>query len=159
MATVNSNQMAKLLAVPVQHVSSDEHGRVRRAFFAFEPTVITGATDTINLCVLPPGARVMNGKLFWEAGTATSTIVIGIAGATSKYSGSTVLLTSASIQPTVAGASGGYDLCGVGSGGTIAAPVVGQVLTGPVTIIGTMATAGAAANKRICGWIDYLGVE
>jgi hypothetical protein len=163
MATVNSNQMAKLLATPVQHINSDEHGRVRRAFFAFEPTVITGATDTVNLCKLPPGARVMSGKLFWEAGTATCQFAVGIAGSTGKYSAVPALLTAAPIiQVNTGGATGGcggFDLCGAGTGGTIAAPVVGEVQASSITIIGTVSVAGAAANKRICGWMDYLGME
>lgn len=159
MAIVDSGQMAKLNAVPVQHIRSDEHGRVRRVWFAFEPTIITGATDTINLCRLPPGARFMSGKLYWEASTATAEIAIGIAGSTAKYSGIPILLTSKAIQPTVAGVAGGFDLCGTASGGTIAAPVVGESLSGPTTVIGTMSVAGAAANKRITGYLDYLGNE
>jgi hypothetical protein len=164
MATFNSTQMAKLNSTPVQHVRSDEHGRVRRAFFAWEDATLTPvAGDTINLCKLPPGARVMNGKLFWETNTATATLAIGIAGSTGKYSAVPALLTAAPvIQVSTGGATGGcggFDLCGAGTGGTNAAPVVGEVLSGPVTVIGTTAVATLAANKRICGWIDYLGVE
>jgi hypothetical protein len=151
--------MAKLNSVPVQHVRSDEHGRVRRAFFAFEPTVVTGATDTINLCKLPPGARYMGGKLYWEASTATAQISIGVAGAVTKYSAS-IVITNPSVVSTIAGAQSGIDLGGGATGGgTIAAPVIGEVQSGPVTIIGTMSVAGAAANKRIAGYVDYLGVE
>src|SRR5581483_3171966 len=97
MATFNSTQMAKLNAVPVQHVRSDEHGRVRRVFFAWEDATATpAAADVINLCKLPPGARVMGGKMFWEANTATATFDIGIAGTTTKYSGAnSPLLTAA----------------------------------------------------------------
>lgn len=159
MATFNSTQMAKLAAVPVQHIRSDEHGRVRRAFFAWEDATSTpAAADIINLCKLPPGARVMGGMLFWEANTATATLAVGISGSTSKYTPTnTPLLTAANTQPTAAGVPGGYSL-GAGSG-TNAAPLVGEVQTSAVTIIGTVGVATLTANKRICGWIDYLGVE
>lgn len=164
--TVNSVQMAKLLAVPVQHLRSDEHGRVRRAFFAFEPSDATGftSTDTVRLCVLPPGARVLGGKLFWEANTATAQFAVGIAGSTSKYLAVPALLTSVPVvQVNTGGATGGYggglDLVGAASGGTIAAPVIGEVLTGAVTVIGTVSVAALTVSKRICGWMDYLGVE
>jgi hypothetical protein len=161
MAVFNSTQMAKLNATPVQHVRSDEHGRVRRAFFAWEDASATpAAADTINLCKLPPGARVMGGKLFWEANTATATFAVGISGSTSKYvSANTPLLTAAPTATPAAGGAGGYDLVGVGTGGTNAAPVIGEVLASAVTIIGTVAVATLTANKRICGYIDYLGVE
>lgn len=159
MATVNSNQMAKLLATPVQHINSDEHGRLRVAFFAFEPTVITGTTDTINLCKLPPGARVLGGRMWWEASTATAQISVGIAGAVTKYLPS-IVITGASAVSTIAGVQSGVDLGGgAPGGGTIAAPVMGEVQAGPVTIIGTMSVAGAAANKRIAGYVAYLGAE
>jgi len=158
--TVNSVQMAKLLANPIQHIKSDEHGRVRRAIFAFEPSDATGftATDTLRLCKLPPGARYLGGKMFWEANTATATLSVGVAGATTKYA-SAVLLTAASIVPTVAGAAGGFDLVGAAGGGSIASPVVGEVLSGATTIIGTVGTAALTVSKRIFGWVDYLGVE
>lgn len=161
MAVFNSTQMAKLLATPVQHIRSDEHGRVRRAYFAWEDATLTpAAADTINLCRLPPGARVLGGKMFWEANTATATLVVGIAGATTKYSGTNApLLTAASPGPAAAGGSAGFELAGVGNGGTNAAPVVGEVQSGPITVIGTVGVATLTANKRIVGYIDYLGVE
>ena len=161
MATFNSTQMAKLNATPVQHIRSDEHGRVRRAFFAWEDATLTpAAADIINLCKLPPGARVMGGKMFWEANTATATFDIGIAGTTTKYSGAnSPLLTSAPTATPAAGGAGGRDLVGVGTGGTNAAPVIGEVLAAATTVIGTVGVATLTANKRICGYLDYLGVE
>ncbi len=161
MASFNSTQMAKLAATPVQHIRSDEHGRVRRAFFAWEDATATpAANDTINLCKLPPGARVLGGMLFWEANTATATLSIGVAGNASKYnSANTPLLTAAPTATPAAGGAGGCALVGVGTGGTNAAPVIGEVLSGPTTIIATVGVATLTANKRFCGWIDYLGVE
>jgi len=159
MSTFNSTQMAKLLATPVQHVRSDEHGRVRRAYFAWEDATLTpAAADTINLCKLPPGARVLGGMMFWEANTATATLDVGIAGATTKYTPTNApLLTAANTKSTAAGVPGGY-LLGSASG-TNAAPVMGEVQSSAITIIGTVGVATLTANKRICGWIDYLGAE
>lgn len=159
MASFDSVQMAKLNATPVQHVRSDEHGRVRRATFAWESTATPAAADTLNLCKLPPGARVMGGWMFWEANTATATLDVGIAGTAAKYTGTPSLLTSAPTQAPAAGGAGGRSLYGTGTGGTIAAPVIGEVQTSAITVIGTVAVAALAASKRIYGWIDYLGVE
>lgn len=161
MPTFNSTQMAKLNATPVQHIRSDEHGRVRRAYFAWEDATLTpAAADTINLCKLPPGARVLGGQMFWEANTATATLAVGIAGSTSKYvSANTPLLTAAPTATPAAGGAGGCALVGVGTGGTNAAPVIGEVQTSAITVIGTVGVATLTANKRIVGWIDYLGVE
>lgn len=169
MAVFNSDQMKKLAAVPVQHVPSSEHGRVRRQTFAYPsletvvypPNTVLGsaetplAGDTINLCKLPPGANVVGGKLFWEANTATATLAIGIGGSTSKYSPTnTPLLTAASALPAAAGGAAGYELGG--SGGTVAAPILGEKQTGVTTIIGTVGVATLTANKRIWGYVDYL---
>lgn len=159
MASFDSIQMAKLNANPVQHIKSDEHGRVRRAYFAWESTATPAAADTINLCKLPVGARVLGGQMFWEANTATATLGVGIAGSADKYTGAAALLTAASIVSPAAGGAGGKDLVGAAGGGTIAAPVMGEVLTGPVTVIGTVAVATLAASKRIAGYLDYLGAE
>ncbi len=173
MATWNSDQMKKLVNVPVIHVPSNEHGRVRRQVFAYpslETTVIPGypavlgsaetpaSGDTIQLCKLPPNASVVGGKLFWEANTATATLNIGIAGNTSKYSPTNApLLTAASALPAATGGAAGYELGGFG--GTVAAPILGDKPTTVVTIIGTVGVATLTANKRIWGYIDYLGVE
>jgi hypothetical protein len=165
MATGNSIQMAKLLATPVQHVRSDEHGRVRRAWFEYPNDAAEAlvAGSTINLCRLPPGARVMGGKMSWEANTGAATLAVGVVGSTSKYSAVPALLTAAPIiQVNTGGATGGcwgFDLMGVNTGGTMAAPVFGEVQTSPITIIGTTAGATLTANKRIAGYIDYLGNE
>jgi hypothetical protein len=164
MTVFNSTQMAKLVAVPVQHIRSDEHGRVRRAYFAWEDATLTPlAADTINLCKLPPGARVMGGQLYWEANAAGATLNIGIAGSAGKYSAVPALLTNVPvIQVNTGGATGGkggFDLVGAGTGGTNAAPVIGEVQASAVTIVATTAVATLTANKRFCGYMDYLGVE
>jgi hypothetical protein len=159
MASFDSVQMAKLNATPVQHVRSDEHGRVRRATFAWESTSTPAAADTINLCKLPPGARVMGGWMFWEANTATATLGVGTASTANLYTGTATLLTNVPTQAPAAGGAGGRSLFGDGTGGTIAAPVIGEVIASARTVIGTVAVATLAASKRIYGYIDYLGVE
>jgi hypothetical protein len=99
----------------------------------------------------------------WEANTATATLAVGVAGATSKYSAVAALLTAAPvIQVNTGGATGGkwgFDLMGVNTGGTIAAPVFGEVQASAITVIGTVGVATLAASKRIVGYIDYLGAE
>jgi hypothetical protein len=160
MATFDSIQMAKLNAVPVQHVRSDEHGRIRAAIFEWESAATPAAADTINLCKLPPGARVLGGEMWWEINTATATFVVGIAGATTKYSGTNApLLTATPVTTPAVGGYCGYKLAGTGSGGTIAARVLGEVQASSITVIGTVGVATLAASKRIFGIIYYLGVE
>jgi hypothetical protein len=161
-ATYNSVQMAKLLATPVQHIRSDEHGRVRCAIFEWAPGAVDpgyAAGDTLNLCKLPPGARVLGGRMWWEANTATAALSVGIAGAVTKYSAA-IVITNASVVSTIAGVQSGLDLGGgaVG-GGTIAAPVMGEVQASAVTIIGTNSVAALAVSKRVFGYVLYLGVE
>ncbi len=158
MASFDSTQIAKLNAVPVQHIRSDEHGRVRRAYFAWENATATpAAADTINLCKLPPGARVMGGEMYWEANTAAATFNVGIAGSASKYTPTNAPLLTAATVGAAAGGGGPYMFGG--SGGTNAAPLVGEVQASPITLIGTVGVATLTANKRIVGYIDYLGVE
>lgn len=161
MAVFNSTQMAKLNAVPVQHIRSDEHGRVRRAYFAWEDATLTpAAADVINLCKLPPGARVMGGVLYWEANTGTATFQVGVAGTANKYSGANnPLLTAASPDAANTGGFNGKSLAGAAGGGTNAAPIIGEVQASAITIIGTVGVATLTANKRICGYMDYLGAE
>ena len=159
MATGNSIQMAKLLATPVQHIRSDEHGRVRRAWFEYpnDSAEALASGSTINLCRLPPGARVLTGKLYYEANAGSSTLAVGIAGATTKYI--TAIAISAASQVASITVASGVELAGAAGGGTLAAPIVGEVQASAVTIIGTTGGATLTAAKRICGWMDYLGVE
>lgn len=86
MANTNSVGIAKLVSNPIEHVKPNEMGgRVRRAYFQVD-VVPVGAGDTMTLCRIPKGARVMGGSLAFSAAQgATATTAIGIAGATGKY--------------------------------------------------------------------------
>jgi hypothetical protein len=152
MATFNSNQLDRLLSTPVVHIRSDEHGRVRAAYWEF-PKNTTDApltTDSLQFVRLPPGARIIGGQFFNEVITAAATLSIGIAGATTKY------VTTQAIS--AASAAGGVPLIPAG-GGTFAAPIAGEVQAAAVTLIGTLAGANWTANKRSAGYVLYLGVE
>lgn len=56
-------------------------GRVRIARFTFTPTVAVAATAVIACCLLPAGARIIQGKLTSNAFVATSTMDIGLVAA------------------------------------------------------------------------------
>lgn len=86
MANTNSDQIANAVAVPVVHNKVNEWGgRIRVAFFSVA-AVPTGAGDTMTLCRIPKGARVIGGEFcFGAAQGATATTAIGIAGSTGKY--------------------------------------------------------------------------
>jgi hypothetical protein len=86
MANVNSDQIGKILSNPVQHVKPNEWGgRLRVAYFSV-PAVPTGLGDTMTLCKLPKGARVLGGKFaFSVAQGTTATTAIGTASNSGKY--------------------------------------------------------------------------
>lgn len=77
-------------------IPREKHGRERVAYFEF----LTGAADantttaavgpiniadTLNLCTVPPGARILGLSLIVEALGTSATASIGIAGSASKY--------------------------------------------------------------------------
>ncbi len=90
MANTNSDQINALLANE-KIGSNTSHGRQRTAYFQVPVLPTSGAGDTVTLCKIPKGARVMYGvHVFSAAQGASATVAIGIAGNTNKYRSGTV---------------------------------------------------------------------
>ncbi|MDZ4737688.1 MAG: hypothetical protein SGJ07_15200 [Rhodospirillaceae bacterium] len=111
MAVLYGTQMAKLHnSTPVQLPAvSDVHGRVR--VFNETVTLATQTTsDTIEIARLPKGARVLYGVLNTDTSLGSSTVAIGITGATGKYRAAAAF--TATNTPTLFGVNAGV---GVGT--------------------------------------------
>jgi hypothetical protein len=138
-ANVNSDQYAKWVSVPVQHVKPNEWGgRVRSMFFNVA-AVPTGAGDTMTLGVLPKGARVVGGYAIFSA-AQTGTTAIGIAGTTGKYHAATVISNVVALTCFIAALTA--DNLGAE---TTAAEVIQALNAGAVWVAGSFA-----------GRIDYI---
>jgi hypothetical protein len=94
MANNNSVQIAAIAAkTPIS--ANESHGRSRIAYFScVVPT--TGVGDTMTLCNIPKGARVLNGAFHLTvAQGATATMAIGVSGSTGKYRAAAVTNSTA----------------------------------------------------------------
>lgn len=87
MANTNSTQIAALAANT--KISSNElGGRIRVAFFDVPAVPTANIGDTMTLCKIPKGARILRGQfVFSVAQGATATSIVGIASNTNKYKG------------------------------------------------------------------------
>lgn len=143
MATVfNSDQMTKLLGVPRQFVKSNEFGgRVRRAFFSCTlPGSGLATGDSITLCTLPSGARLLGGQFMWSATQgATATTAIGVAGTTGAYFAAAVTASTA-IFPII----------------NTQALLFGSETTAVTTVLATNAAAAWTASSVLSGYIEYM---
>lgn len=90
MTTYYSTQMTKKTASPPQKVeANEERGRVRMSFFDYTVpagTVLT--TDTIQLCEVPAGARLLGGWLATDALSSaggTAGVSLGDGTTAAKY--------------------------------------------------------------------------
>ena len=85
MANTNSDQI-NLLNANEKIGSNMSHGRERIAYFQVPVLPTTGIGDTVTLCKIPKGARVMYGvHVFSAPQGAAATIAIGTAGNSNKY--------------------------------------------------------------------------
>jgi hypothetical protein len=95
--------------------------------------------DTIDLCDLPVGARVLFGEFCWSATQgATATTAIGIAGNTGKYFAAAVTASTAKFE-FVATQALGYN----------------TPLTAAEQIVATNAAAAWTASSVLRGYILY----
>ena len=96
--------------------------------------------DTIALCRLPAGARVLYGEFCWSATQgATATTAIGITGTAAKYMAAAVTASTAKF-PFAATQALGY----------------GAALTADEVVIATNAAAAWTASSVLRGHIDYM---
>lgn len=103
-ASTGSNQTANVDRADVTEFG----GRVRYVM----STITAGASnpqigDTITWCTLPVGARVIQGsKMFFAAGTASSTLNLGDSGSAARYLAATSVASAGSATAEAHLASG-----------------------------------------------------
>lgn len=141
MATVYSDERANDVAVPPVPNAANKAGRVLRKYFSVASTTSTPITtaDTLELCKLPVGARVVGGVLIYGAMGGTATAVIGVAGTTNKY------LTSTSVVSA-----------GKATFGDTNALNFGDALTAETTLILTPGGSNYASGQYVKGYVEYI---
>ena len=141
MATYNSDQAAKYLAVPATKLAPDELGG-RQRILRWSYTTPTGgvaATSTIELGKLPAGARVISGLIQFGAMGATATAHVGTVADTDRY--------AASIDVAAAGTS---------AIANTAALYLYDVTTAETVVIATANVATWVAAKAFNGNMLYV---
>jgi len=151
MATINSVEYAKGVAVPVQSIDSvNKHAELRlaSATLVSDGTLINGVTsggalgDTFNLFTIPAGARIVGFSIgFSGTPGASHTFSIGIVGALTAYRAAAVLpaggqpgvIPAATWASAVLGVSGSSKLATdtliVATGAVVAMPAGTCVVT------------------------------
>ena len=136
MTVLYGTQMAKLHnSTPVQLPAvSDVHGRVR-VFNETVPLATQTTSDTIEIARLPKGARVLYGVLNTDTSLGSSTVAIGIAGATGKYRAAATF--TATNTPTLFGANAGVGV-GIPAEETVIVTIAAANFPGSGTLKVTM---------------------
>lgn len=151
MAEINSRQAAKIALG--QKLMPSEAGKDRTVVFQTPATFTAMAiNDTLaSGLVIPAGARITGCRISNSAGTASSTVNVGLR----KKSDGTVLSATA-ISSAVAITSATTADTNAGNGAYLAAGV-DQVLTDDAEPYLTATGAVLAANQLVRVSIDYIG--
>lgn len=146
MATINSDQMAKVLGNPTKLVKPNEFGgRIRTLFFSCTlPASGNNIADVITLGRIPANARLIGGNIEWDTaqGASATTAIGSIVGATTTaaaYLAATVMNSTAKVAIVATNALGH-----------------GSVTTAETTVIATNATAAWTASSVFRGNLDYV---
>ncbi|MGP1395400.1 MAG: hypothetical protein ACTS3R_07800 [Inquilinaceae bacterium] len=131
MAAFLGTQMAKLAAVPPRKISVADAGGRARVFNETVPLTAQASGDTIDVAVLPQGARVLYGVLVSSVSLGTATVAVGTASAPAKYRAATTV--TAADTPILFGVSGG----------------VGTALPEPETVRLTLGVAALPASGTL----------
>lgn len=138
-----SDQETKFQSNPPRKVGTDEGaGDVQRVYFSKTlPSSGLAIGDTIALCRVPAGARVVGGQFCWNATQgATATTAIGISGTSDKYFAAAVTASAAVFRL-----------------GDTQAQNFGAQTTAEEAIIATNAAAAWTASSVLRGFIEYKG--
>ncbi len=140
-----STQITKINSVPIQFLPAiDQGGRVRIAFFEFTtPATGVAINDTIQLCKVPKGSRILGGAFANEAmSTAGGAAGVSLGDGTTadKY------LAETSVD------AASTDL--VWFAKTIAKNF-GETLAAELTLTATALTEAWAAAKKLWGFVLY----
>ena len=140
-----SDQETKFQSNPTRKVGTDEGGGdAQRVYFSKTlPSSGLALGDTIALCRLPSGARVLGGQFCWDQTQgATATTAIGISGTTGKYFAAAVTASAAVFRI-----------------GDTQAQNFGVLTTAEEAVLATNAAAAWTASSILRGYIDYKGGE
>ena len=151
MAEVNSRQAAKIALG--QKLSNNEAGRRRTVVFQ-TPAVFSqlAINDTLAGGVfIPKGARVVGARVSNSAGTASSTMNVGLRN---RLTG--VVLSATAISSAIAISSATTTSVDAGNGAYIAAGV-NQVVSDDAEVYLTATGAVLAANQLVRVEVDYIG--
>ncbi len=149
MAEVNSIQMAKVLASPPSKLQPNERNGRSRIMFGQINANAAQIGDTVYFGRIPAGARITGSWLNNAAGTASSTLALGLRKASDKTVIDAVGLAAATSIATAAKAD------------TIATGNLtknGQSYVTPyeVDVYGTVAGAATPAGQLIAVTVDYV---
>lgn len=144
MAVHKSVQITNLDSVPAKFLKPNEWvGRVRIAYWTFEtPAGGVAINDTIELVKLPDGARILHGRVMFDAmstGAGVATASIGVSGTAAKY------LEASSVD-----AAGSLDFANTLGRNQ------GDELVGATTIIATATVEAWAAAQTFNGYLLYV---
>lgn len=140
MATQYSEQRANDIASPPVPNNANTAGRVLRKWFDLNTTARPiNIGDTVELVKVPVKARLVGGRMDFEAMGASATLALGVSGTPAKY------LAAASVA-----AIGSLPFM------TTHALNFGEDVAAEFILLGTAAGANYAANKRLSGYIEYI---
>lgn len=145
MATVNSDQMAKVLGTPTKLVKPNEFGgRVRTMWFSYTVGASPNIGDVVTCGKIPANARLLGGNIYWSATQgASATIALGsIVGTTTT--------TAAYLAAVATASTAKVPVCATQALGA------GTVTTAETTVIATNATAAWTAASVLNGNVDYV---
>lgn len=140
MANQKSDQITDLETVPIVKVAAqDATGRVRHIRFSKTLTSNLAIGETLELCKVPRGARIIGGHAAWEAmttGAGAATMELGDGTTANKY------LEATSVD--AAGASDFADTLGRN---------YGELVANEFTLTATASVEAWASGQAIAGHI------
>ena len=144
MATRKSDQATKLDASPREQLATHEYGgRVRQAFFNFVvPAGNAAIGDTIELIDIEAGARILGGKIAFEAmstGAGAASVQLGDGTTADKYLGTTSV-----------------DAAGEADFAHTLALNYGEKLSQKLRLTATVLTEAWAAGQRFSGQVLFV---
>jgi hypothetical protein len=151
MSEANSNQMAKVLASPASKLQPNETLGRSRIMFGQITSISGQIGDTIYFGRIPKGARITGCWLNTAAGTASSTLAIGLR----KTSDKTVIDAAGLAAATSIAAAQKTDTIGTGN---LTKQGLSYVTPSEVDVYGTIAGAvtPVSPGQLISVTVDYV---
>ena len=143
MANYNASVRASALGAAKDKLNaSSAHAVVKYIMSTYTvPAGTLAIADTITWCQIPKGARVIGNmsKIYFSAGTASSTINLGDSGSAARFLAATSVASAGSAVPEAANASG-----------------ANHIYTADTNLVSTVAGAVLAAGQVITLHLAYV---